>query len=352
MEPRSKKILTGCAMGCGGLLLIFIGACISLYIWINRPGELLEPTVLLGHDTTGYIEWTLSLDDPGTQDFVEHLLTVWRDLNNQRDDLLPDVLRPLMAFNNERNEKQVLELFPLLTAWTMHPDETSTQADLHLFTVGVENFGNRLKIVDWMLGMIASRSPEIQVTSYAGEKIFRLEDTDEGIDVTAFIRSPNIFFVSTTGTAQQAIDRLEDRGDHAADRTPTAFDGVFATLPVDQPLRGVISNQNHELERLVRDSLPLLDRRLPEGLVDSTGFLSLACSFVNSKDIACRFEIIWKDGIPEDLDIETVDAALEAIFLELELQTTHQTTSQADRMLLDVKIEGLAQLVKLSQLGG
>ena len=80
MERRSKKILTGCAIGCGGLLRIFIGVCISLYAWINRPGELLEPSVLLGHDTTGYIEWTLSLDDPGTQEFVEHLLTAWREL--------------------------------------------------------------------------------------------------------------------------------------------------------------------------------------------------------------------------------------------------------------------------------
>jgi hypothetical protein len=210
----------------------------------------------------------------------------------------------------------------------------------------------RLSSTDWMLGIIASRSPEIQVTQYAGEKIFQIVDTTEGFDITAFIRSPDIFFVSNTGTAQQAIDRLEDRGVQAGDRMPTAFERVFATLPGDQPLRGVISNENHELTRLFRDVLPLVDRKLPDGLLDATGFLSLACAFVNSSDLACRFETIWKDEIPGSLDTDAVDTALEAVFLELELQATHQTTALPGRMVIDVKIEGLAKLLEPSQLGG
>jgi hypothetical protein len=140
MESRAKKILIGGAIGCGSLLLLCVGSCVGFFVWLNQPGELLEPVVLLGHDTTGYVEWTLSLDDPGTRDFVEELLSFWRGMNEQRDELLPGILQPLMQFNDKRNERQVLELFPLLAAWTLHHEkneQNAAQTQRHLFTISV-----------------------------------------------------------------------------------------------------------------------------------------------------------------------------------------------------------------------
>jgi hypothetical protein len=352
MESRSKKILIGTALGCGGLLLLFVSSCAGFFFWLNQPGELLDPVALLGQDTTGYVEWTLSLDDPGTRDFVEELLSFWRGVNDQRDELVPDVLQPLMRFNDKRNERQVLELFPLLAAWTLHHEETAAQTERHLLTISVENFGNRLKFVDWFLGMISSRSEELQATRYEGEKIYHLMDTDDPVDVIAFIRAPDIFFVSDTGTAQQAIDRLNHQDDRSLGRMPTEFEGVFATLPMDQPLRGVISNGKQELAQIVQDVLPLIDRQLPGGLIDATRFLSLACAFVNSKDFACRFETIWAgsppDGTyPDGTYIEGVGAALDATFSELGLTAPHSARALPDRMVLDLTIERVTELLRL-----
>ena len=69
MEPRTKKILFGCLGGCGFVVLVFVGSCVAFTVWINSPGEVLDPEVLLGSDTTGYAEWKLRLEDPGTAEF-------------------------------------------------------------------------------------------------------------------------------------------------------------------------------------------------------------------------------------------------------------------------------------------
>ena len=67
MNPRTKRILIGCGAGCGGMILILIALAVGFGMWIQGKGELLEPQRLLGADTTGYLEWTLRLEDPGTE---------------------------------------------------------------------------------------------------------------------------------------------------------------------------------------------------------------------------------------------------------------------------------------------
>ena len=48
MEAKNKRILFGCLGGCGLLLLLVVGSCVGFTVWLNAPGEVLEPQVLLG----------------------------------------------------------------------------------------------------------------------------------------------------------------------------------------------------------------------------------------------------------------------------------------------------------------
>ena len=59
MATKGKRVLLGCGLGCGLLLLMGVGSCIGFTAWLNRPGELIEPTHLMAAGTTGYMEWTL-----------------------------------------------------------------------------------------------------------------------------------------------------------------------------------------------------------------------------------------------------------------------------------------------------
>ena len=132
MQGRAKKILFGCLGGCGLVLLISIGSCVGFTIWINAPGEVLEPQVLLGPETTGYIEWTLRLEDPGTAEFVDGMLEGVTELGRKSDSPLPDGLEQLLNARQMKSaRKDLKKLFPVVVAWTARPaDRPAEEVDL------------------------------------------------------------------------------------------------------------------------------------------------------------------------------------------------------------------------------
>src|SRR5437867_13274174 len=74
MGSTGRNILIGCAAAIGVAALLGVGSCIGFTVWLNRPGHLMEPEKLLGADTSGFIEWTLRREDPGTLAVLEALM--------------------------------------------------------------------------------------------------------------------------------------------------------------------------------------------------------------------------------------------------------------------------------------
>ena len=133
MEPRGKKILYGCGVGCLAVVLLAVGSCVMFNIWLHRPGELLEPERLVGADTSGYVAWTLRLEDPGTADFVQTLLEgLQRAQQRNRAKIHPMLDSWFARLNQRQNERNLREMFPLVAAWTARPG-SGPDDDLHLF---------------------------------------------------------------------------------------------------------------------------------------------------------------------------------------------------------------------------
>jgi len=220
MASRSKKILLGCGIGCGSLILLVIVLIASFSYWVSRPGELLEPRKLLGADTTGYAEWILRLEDPGTERFVEDLL--------------------------ER-----AQLFPMAAAWTLRPGD-EPDGDHHLFSASLKAMGNRLVLADWVLGLSfwqAGRGGgqgEFERLRYGDERIYRIT-LDRGSDLVFFLSGNDIFFTYDMETAKLAVDSLAQ--DSAAARGPTPLEELFALTQADKPLRGALTNEREEVFR-------------------------------------------------------------------------------------------------------
>jgi hypothetical protein len=82
-RSRGKSVLFSCLAGCGILALVMISSCVGFVWWLNRPGELLEPSRLRDADTTGYVEWTLRLEDPGTEALVEDIFAAIRQIQER-----------------------------------------------------------------------------------------------------------------------------------------------------------------------------------------------------------------------------------------------------------------------------
>jgi hypothetical protein len=249
MASRGKRVLIGCGIGCLGVVIIGMASCFGFMFWMNQPGELIEPELLMGSETTAHVEWTLRLEDPGTQEFVERLLA--RSQQESASDLegVPPVVRSwIMRIQEHQNEKELHEIFPVAVAWTAHPGQDPDD-DLHLFTVSIEKLGNKLVFADWMMGLTLPRSEEVGVVHHQGEKIYNLDLNRRG-SVALFIRKNNIFFATDVETAKSAVERLTlaDLSGRSGGNVGT----MLAGLAGDGQLRGALTNEHGELHRLWR----------------------------------------------------------------------------------------------------
>jgi len=247
MASRGRKILYGCGIGCLAVIVLAVSSCTVFYLWLNRPGELLQPERLVGTDTTGYVAWTLRLEDPGTGEFVRTLLAgLQRVSERNRVRIHPLVDSWLTGLQRRRNQKQLDELFPLVAAWTVHPG-ADPEDDLQLFSISLKRAGNRLVLTDWLLGMALGLSDEVGRDEYRGERIYTMP-ARRGVGVSFFIRGNDLFFASDTDTARRAVDRL------VADSPPAGTAGgleeLLRRVPADAPMRGAIGNERGELSRV------------------------------------------------------------------------------------------------------
>jgi hypothetical protein len=247
MQGKSKRILVGCGIGCGAMLLLAIVLAVVFGTWISGKGELLEPQRLLGEETTGYAEWTLRLEDPGTDGFVQLLIEALDDIRSGQADQMPSWLRQvLMRKRGNDTAEEIREMFPVVIAWTMAPGDESDQDEM-LFTVSPTGIGNRLVFADWIVGVVARFSGEGFIDKYRDEKIFRMP-SGKGQTQTFFLRSGTIFFTTDLDSAKVAVDRLQ--AEDPGQRKAGPLDPLFAETRAEQTMRGAISSNRGEIPRL------------------------------------------------------------------------------------------------------
>lgn len=247
MAWSGKRWLISCGLGCGGMIVLAIGLIVAFNIWLSRPGKLLEPQQLVGNDTTGYVEWTLSLDDPETEGFVLALIAAIQEMPTGAEEFPPWMADWMRNRQRREAEKDILKLLPLVLAWTVRPAADADE-DLHLLTLSIEPLGNRLVFGDWILGLILRRIEGAEVHMHGREKIYQLPLVDDE-RLTFFLRGAHAFVTSDLDTARLAVDRLSAHtatGD-PANQLRQLFDAAEA-----RALRGALTNSRGELTRLWR----------------------------------------------------------------------------------------------------
>ena len=202
MSSRATKILIGCGIGCGSLVLLIVVAGISFVVWLQRPGELLEPRELMLPGARAYAEWTLRLEDEGTREFAEEVVRRLAELSRRaRTPVGGPAGSWLGEFQARNNERQLLSLFPMVAMWTMRPEGDD---EAHLFALSIERLGGRMRFFDWLMGKTFD---EAEVIRHAGERIYRpsgIGDAELAAMVAALPERP----VRAAG--------LNDRGDLGA----------------------------------------------------------------------------------------------------------------------------------------
>jgi len=340
-RSRGRNFLLGCLAGCGALALLAVSSCLGLVWWVNRPGELLEPARLRGPETTAYAEWTLRLEDPGTSAFVSELLASIERLQRSAPSPLPGALGGFLAsYQARRNEQQVRQFFPCVVAWTVFggagPDD-----ELHLVTVSVEKFGNRLVLIDWFLGWLMGRDAETEVVSHRGEKIYHLKKPGSAF----FLRRSQIFFTTGLEAATRAVDRLQPGATRPAEATQ--LDRLIDGLPPDRPLRGATTNEHGEVARL----LALLLDRPPEEVLPGVEWervrgLTLAGGFATDSSFEAALDLLTVGPAWPAEEAQAVADALAASLSTESLPVRVEAVPHADGMRFVFEVDDLARLLE------
>lgn len=249
MTKKGKKILVGVLVAVGSVVAIVIAVGVSFGVWVTRPGELIDPGRLLAAESTGYAEWTLRLDDPGTEGFVNLLIDAVQDIPEDVTNSMPPFLNSWVQQAGEaKAERDLKKTFPLLAAWTQHPGSVADEKSLHLLSVSAKPLGNQLVLADWIAGLVLGRSPGTTVHKYQGENIYEFERGENDFEATVFARRGAVFATSDVETARRAVDLLAETS--TARPPETELERLFATTRDTDPLRGAVLNSNGEIAQI------------------------------------------------------------------------------------------------------
>ncbi len=337
MQTRTTRALIGCGIGCGVMLLVAIGAGILFVIWLRQPGALLEPGRLLHADTTGYLEWTLREEDPGTLAMAESLIQASQQLPDEFDSAIPSVLSPwLVQFQNRRNERAIREMLPMVVAWSQRPGAIPGENE-QLFTLSLEKFGNRMALADWILGLLIGRSPESSTESHEGESIYRLGDGRRAF--VFFIREGTVFFASDLEAARRLIDHLESPG--PATRAPTGLERLLAGTPAQSALRGAIANRDGEWSGLWRSASAALAEGGIAGPWDGLSGVTVHGGFTQERAFAGALQFFYDDESRAAASLPPLVSALNSIQEAAGLQLQIEGATQGDHVELAIRIPDL-----------
>jgi hypothetical protein len=344
MASRGKKFLIGCGIGCGALILVAIVVMISFFAWISRPGELLEPENLLSSDTLGFVEWTLTLDDPGTRRFVEGLYDESQAQRAQgRTPLPPEIEKLLLGWQDKRNRESFEELFPVSVAWLLRAGE-GPQEDRHLFGVSLKTAGNRLVFADWVLGLTLGLSGkrEAQKIPYKGENIY-LFDLPGKDPMVVFLRGNDLFFTHDLDTARNTVDRLVEP-DSTRERSPV--EDLLAGAPEAPPLRGALSNGRGEVFRSWEKlAIKVEDRDALREMTDALQGVTLSGDLSEDGMLLGRLELHCPDA---EWASSHAEAALQAFQMGLDypgLGLEAQARADGNRILIQFELGGFFTLL-------
>ena len=251
MTPKGRKILFGILIAAGCVVAVGVALVVTFVMWVTQPGAVVEPRRLLSADATGYAEWTLRLDDPGTEGFLELLIEAVQKIPPEVEGSLPPFAVGWMGNSRDARARGDLEdLLPAVASWTLRPAMDGAGRDVHLVGVSARGLGNQIVLADWIAGFALERSPNTAVNAYNGENIYQVHVPERNWVATFFARRGAVFATSDLETARQAVDLLAQGEADAPNRAASGLETLLATPPGAGALRAAVTNEHDELAHL------------------------------------------------------------------------------------------------------
>ncbi|MEM8960671.1 MAG: hypothetical protein AAGD38_04265 [Acidobacteriota bacterium] len=257
--PKKKggfdKILIGCGIGCGMLIIVSVLAGVMGTAWFMTPGEQIATGEIAGDDSTGMVAARNIGNDPGLNSLFERTLVRMSDIQHeQQAEHMPENLRWLndMSAQQNQNTAGMRMMMPKEATLAFEPGPDGDPD----FVLGLN-----LRMMARPLRMLMTwaAKQEGQLLDYRGRKI--IVDNDDDV-VISF--ADNTMIISGSREAlERALDRVIDGPPPGAtpglyraiipegnwditggfDNTDGRFDGFLLT-EVDDDIRSLPGVQN------------------------------------------------------------------------------------------------------------
>ena len=246
-RSNGKRVLIGCAIGCGSLVLLCGLAGIGLFWYIVKPAAAVSEQALLSPKTTAFLRARIDLNDPGLGSLLQKILA-----EQQKQDLknFPEGLREIAkGLRGKNSQQQVDAVRALVRAQVVMVCEPSADEKKEEWLVAASIM--RLPLVWGFLLKMAhgDLSRRMGAEPHGDEQIAKLEDGQGGMAVVG----SHVIFGSTIEMTRRGIDRVKGAGAAPAEAPGTP--GIRKAIEAadgDRDVIAVITNEAGSIGRLLK----------------------------------------------------------------------------------------------------
>lgn len=202
------KVLIGCALGCGLVIILGVLGAILGISWLLSAGEQVATAEIVGTDSIGFVHLDQTVRDPGVSAMLRNFwLEAQRAENQRQKEELPESLGWLQDLSAaQQGGVAPLEIFlprEMTVALEPGPHDGEPEIVVALNLRALPRLG---RVFFATLSDRMSPEDDSEPDSYRGHPVHPLGD-DSG--TVAFVGS-TILFASETAAVRRAIDRIED----------------------------------------------------------------------------------------------------------------------------------------------
>lgn len=242
-----EKVLIGCAIGCGILIVLGIVAGGFGAYWVFSPGKQVATAGIAGEDSVATVHMTELTDDPGAQELLTKALVTFHEMNQRRQqEDLPPALSWMSSFQQTPSAQDFKMYIPREMTLTL---ERSPYGEDPNFVVAA-NLRTMIRPFKGMMGL-AARAEEADEdfhSSYRGHDVYRMDE-----DAYLGFVDNTLLFSDAAEALETAIDRLESGRTGGPGSFPVTVD--LQAPEGDWDAAGVVHNEGGLLGELVDDLL-------------------------------------------------------------------------------------------------
>lgn len=243
-----EKVLIGCAVGCGILVVIGILAAAGGAYWFFSPGEQVATDAIAGDDSLAMVHMTELADDPGAQALLTKVLVRFDEISRrQQQENLPESMRWISNLPRQSPSSRDLAMYiPKEVTLTLERSDHGGRPDF----VVAANLRTMVRPIKAGLALIGRGEGDPNFHSqHRGHDVYHMEHNA----FVGFVEN-TLLFSDAAPALERAIDRIVAGGEAPAPVRPLRV--KLSTPQGDWDASGVLSNEDGLLAQLLRDLEP------------------------------------------------------------------------------------------------